>query len=293
MRFVKLALSGPKKAYIYQISDDYLRVDIPDVKASGYVYLYFPRLIYGKLLIERPYESHPFSVLCNDAPHPASHSQTSEKGETPMETDALFKYTDEKPRSQDCQLHSYQSSKGGITLMMRIRDGLSRELEKHAVPLRLGASPQPITVLVEKSYSAHGMGSLFSTKDCDLGKFSKVLVIAGGVGITAVLPLLREAAAKSDNVHLQWGVRHRTLVNAVEDIMAGTQGTPAKPWGNITAKISVGERMFVKEIMEKELQDSTTLVIVSGPSSLAHEARKYATQQGAKGAVVRYVSTLR
>ena len=56
VRAIKMTKNSFKTARTPRIDDEYIRLDIPDVKATGYVYLYFPTLNW------RFWENHPFSI---------------------------------------------------------------------------------------------------------------------------------------------------------------------------------------------------------------------------------------
>lgn len=59
LRILRLARNGVRKAHITVVDEDYLKLQIPGIKADGHVYLYFPTLTW------KVWENHPFSVLAD------------------------------------------------------------------------------------------------------------------------------------------------------------------------------------------------------------------------------------
>ena len=81
------------------------------------------------------------------------------------------------------------------------------------------------------------------------------------MGITTVLPILR---AHTGRAKLYWGLREGSLLQALESELRGVDMT-----------VSVGRRLDVKEILEKELEvlPEDPAVVVSGPEAISNEVR--------------------
>ncbi|WWC86294.1 uncharacterized protein L201_001167 [Kwoniella dendrophila CBS 6074] len=78
VRLIRMSKSGIKHALVYQIDQDYLRLDIPTSSIySGYIYIYFLNVNWKKSLLPRPWESHPFSIASFNSSSPPINTTTS------------------------------------------------------------------------------------------------------------------------------------------------------------------------------------------------------------------------
>ncbi|OTA95273.1 hypothetical protein M434DRAFT_69573 [Hypoxylon sp. CO27-5] len=109
------------------------------------------------------------------------------------------------------------------------------------------------------------------------------LPYTGGVGITAVVPVLRTRS--NGCVRLFWGARSPQLVDAVKDVLGSSVLDPG-----IVGEISVGRRLNLREILEREvLEGSETAIVVCGPVEMADEVRAIVCELGRKGRTVKLV----
>jgi NAD(P)H-flavin reductase len=171
-------------------------------------------------------------------------------------------------------------------------------------------------VLVESCYRGHTTARLISTA------YPSLLILAGGVGITAALPLLMlEPRPRMATVtKLYWGVRSQPLVAAVEEMMMpgkeeqeqdavregssnssnhgdGSSGEIGvrKRWGvDAEVYVSVGKRFNFPGVLEQELMGrgvtgGGTTVVVCGPPGMSDEVRLAVVGLARRGAVVRFV----
>ncbi len=95
--------------------------------------------------------------------------------------------------------------------------------------------------------------------------------IAGGVGITAVVPFLQSHPGSRK---LYWGVRNDGIVKAMEDNLSG-----------ISKEVFIGKRMALSDVVDGAVRDSglgDIAMIVSGPSSMADETRMLVSEHGRK-----------
>ncbi|KAI1775454.1 ferric reductase like transmembrane component-domain-containing protein [Hypoxylon cercidicola] len=266
-RFARLARNGIRTAQITVIDEDYIRVDIPDVVAQGHAYLYFTRLSWR---VWKMWENHPYSVMgvmINEAAKGKNGETTTLNitvmdKESPLEqasaTSELFKF-----RTQE---QSAGSFKPGLTFFIRTA-------KKGITPFLRARSTA--RVMVESSYPALSLGELRAAPNC--------IVIAGGVGITAVGPLLR--ARGPGRVRFFWGVRSKQLVEAVVNALGVDVFTPS-----IVGEIAVGSRLNLRAILEREVVgDSETVVVVCGPVGMADEARQVVCELGRQGRNVRLI----
>ncbi|ORX40124.1 ferric reductase like transmembrane component-domain-containing protein [Kockovaella imperatae] len=308
VRFFKFGRFGLKRAIIYQIDDDYLRIYIPGIKAHGHVYVYFPTLTW------RVWENHPFSVASSmraglgirsgalasaieqntDAEKALEVGSSDDHGIHPFRsssTNTLAK----SPAHNEASLHQDPPQRStGITLFVRNQSGLTRLLSSVSVPLStlsLGCIPSGIPAFVEGSYGASGHHISDVAYGAD--RYPNVLFLIGGVGITAFLPLLRDLRRYDTrilplrSVTLYWGVRTQALVDAVEHLLY--ESTLELGWGMIETHVSLTERLDIEDILEKQLSKRGTMVFVCGPKEFSNEARRVVMRHAGQGAVVKLV----
>ncbi|KAF2104813.1 ferric reductase like transmembrane component [Rhizodiscina lignyota] len=247
VRLLRLARNGIRRAKVTVIDEDYVRVDIAGVSGNGHAYLYFPTLTW------RVWENHPFSVASTVLPASGSssggnHLQTGDIEKSGARSDIAPRTSEDGASSEQDRL---QPPTLGLTFLLRTRSGLTSALRLHG----------DIPVLVESPYGQRPDFSTHPTMVC----------IAGGVGITAVLPLLRAHPGKAK---LFWGVRSRGIVDAMEESLR-----------EVEKELFVGHRMNIAQELEGELRHSgnDAVVVVSGPASMADDARNAVCSLTLKG----------
>ncbi|KAI8957694.1 putative rerric reductase like transmembrane component [Daldinia sp. FL1419] len=267
MRFVLIARNGVRKAKITNLDEDYVRVDIPDIAAQGHAYLYFPTLTW---LV---WENHPFSVfgtmMIRETERESSATASGEDTRTPssdMEkapAHASTTATSVDPGHSISPQTKSGSFKKGLTFFVRTSGkGFTATLRTKTM----------LPVLVEASYAATSLDEIRSIPNC--------ILIAGGVGISAVVPVLR---ARNGRVRLFWGARSKSLVEAVETSLGTDILVPS-----VIGEIVVGRRLNLREILEREVVgDGEAAVVVCGPGSMADEVRAIVSVLGRKGRVVK------
>jgi predicted ferric reductase len=110
---------------------------------------------------------------------------------------------------------SYELSKPNnnqptVTLLFRTHNGVTRKLQKH-----LEAGPKDISCIVEGPYGHY----------CPVDRYDKVLLLAGGVGITAVFPYLQYLSSVNINrVHFIWVVRDEDSMRWLSENIAKLVG---------------------------------------------------------------------
>ncbi|KAK7921710.1 hypothetical protein PG985_009732 [Apiospora marii] len=271
---------GLKKAKVTVVDPDYLMVQIPGVIAEGHAYLYFPSLSW------RFWENHPFSVATVSFPArptsllPDSDSDAPSPGPAEKNVSA---------RSRAVGNHTGASQIPGIVFFVRRRGGLTAKLRKHA------GQRQGVKVLVESSYGA----DVPLISRCSLGwgsypKYPNLVCIAGGVGITPMLPLLKGNASSSGTTELYWGVRSVPLVEAVaravwQEAVVGPNTATNMAWGHANVSILVGMRLDLQSVLEVAVgrESGGTTVAVCGPPGMADEVRSIVAGLGRKGVAVR------
>lgn len=237
MRLGRLARNGIKTAQVTVIDGDYVRVNIENVSGSGHAFLYFPTLTW------RVWENHPFSVA----------STVLSAGERPgaLQYDADVEKLGTSSDGSDSDSHVRQNhspTKVGLTFLVRTKAGVTAQLGTHST----------LPVLVESAYGPHE----------DLSDYSLLICIAGGVGITACIPILR---AHPGTTKLFWGARSQKVIEAM---------TPSL--GGVEMESYVGKRMNITEVLHQELMErsTTAAVLVSGPSEMADEVRCVISELG-------------
>ncbi|KAI1382624.1 uncharacterized protein F4822DRAFT_439246 [Hypoxylon trugodes] len=265
MRLARMARNGIKKATITVVDEQYLRVDIPGVTAEGHAYLYFPTLSF------RVWENHPFSVMGTmmlQEPSKTPNPSTTTTGENISRATSDI---EKMPAAQESTLTSLDFSgtstpqdqspsfKPGLTFFISsTKKGLTNTLRQKTT----------LPVLVESSYAATALDELRRVPNC--------IVIAGGVGIAAMGPLLRTRGCRT---RLFWGARSQAFVEAVKASLGPDVLVP-----NIVGEIAVGRRINVRAILESEVVgEDETAVVVCGPVTMADEVRQVVCELGRKG----------
>ncbi|OAP64954.1 hypothetical protein AYL99_00926 [Fonsecaea erecta] len=247
LRIGRFARAGLRYARITIIDQDYIRVDIKGVGGHGHAYLYFPTLTW------RVWENHPFSVASTMlyTPKPSAPKTGVKRMMADVEKDIIFAAADavSSDHSSDGDAdddHQRQPPELAMTFLLRTRGGLTSVLR----------SKSRIPVLVESGYGQQHQHT-------DLLDYPTVICVAGGVGITTVLPLLRGHPGRTK---LLWGMRTPSLSEAMADQLDGVE-----------KQIFVGKRMNVREELERELDSpiagNSCAVVVSGPDGMADDVR--------------------
>lgn len=288
LRVVRIARFGVKRAYVTQIDDEYFRVDVPGVDCHGYCYAYFPSLSW------KVWENHPFTVVeanlgykesgTTQSSSRNSHSETESSAVEQLQGSAAKEagvISEARPMTRG----SYQH---GISFFIRPHDGLTKHLAAKA------AVAAGLPILIEATYGHEGKTFLqdSETKFAPTLEYPNTLCIAGGVGITAILPALSSSMrlyGPLGTTKLFWGIRKRGLVDVVENMITGAEGEQPD-WGHIEPHITIGSRLNVRQILEDELSESDasgTTVIVCGPLEMCDEVRYTVAALARHGRVVR------
>lgn len=273
-RLVRLGRSlraGFKRAHFTPIDEDYYRLDIPGVSADGHVYLHFPTISTWKF-----WENHPFSVAGVTYQQETSTIASSEIGGEKEKGVA----TSSSPIGSSSGSGSDNESvtirkESGIAVFIRRQGGLTAQLA------RIGQCSNGIPVFVEGSYNQR---TTFLQDDHPepTHDFPNLLCIAGGVGITGVLPALdrfNTAGKALGSKKLFWGARTWPLVREVERMQlngpASQSTATERRWGEVDVTLAVGERLDTRKLLTDELrnQKGGTVVVVCGPSGMVDDIR--------------------
>lgn len=160
-----------------------------------YYFVYFPGM--------RFWESHPFTLA----------GRSKQLDDMPTYNSSSDQPNEKNTGTQSPRVTELPSESGDsyLTFMIRPRDGMTRRLRDKLVS-KSESGPLRVRVLLEGPYGTPAR----------LDHFDDVLFIAGGSGITTVLPYLRmffedqkQSQPPPPNVRLVWVVRHEGFVRDV------------------------------------------------------------------------------
>lgn len=279
-RPLRLFRNGMKRAYVTVVDSDYLQIHIPGVDASGIAYLYFPTLSW------RVWENHPFSVA-------STSSLETKKAASRVGSDLGSETEPETSIKEETQIASrsipYGNTESGIVFFVRRRGGLTSQLEGFA------KSHTGALTLIESSYGSEQMSVIPSPTTRPLLESPNTILIAGGVGITSLLPLLDRfngLGAPIGKAKLFWGVRTEPLVMSVEAMLRkdGYRVNGKALWGSVEVEVRIGERYDLYGLLEAELHKlhRGTTVVVCGPPGMTDDARIAVTSLARQGKTVRF-----
>ncbi|KAI1652928.1 putative rerric reductase like transmembrane component [Daldinia decipiens] len=271
MRFVRLARNGVRKAEVSIVDDDYIRLDIPNITGQGHAYLHFPTLTW------LAWENHPFSVLGTmmaDEIQKASSVATAGE-DTSMPSGDIEKAPAQRPIASTTDAVDSDGSTSPQTTSQLFRPGLTFFINTAGKGLTAALrKKKTLPVLVEASYAATSLDELRMVPNC--------ILIAGGVGISAMVPILR---IRTGRMRLFWGMRNKSLAEAVTTFLGPDILVP-----NIIGEIAAGRRLNLRAILGREVVgDGETAVVVCGPNSMADETRAIVSELGRKSRVVKLV----
>ncbi|RXW15554.1 hypothetical protein EST38_g10302 [Candolleomyces aberdarensis] len=260
LRLLRMVATGYRTAVVTTVDPDseYLKVEIDGIVAHGHVYLYFPTLTW------RVWENHPYSVLSTftSATHSSKAAAIEGHGDP------------EKTSSSGSSSELSSSSAPGrpkITILLRPMNGLTRVLATRLGQQKLLSIP----VIVEGPY--HANPAIRNLASC-----STLLCIAGGVGITPVIPIIK--SFEGVKTRLAWGVRTEWLLRAVDDeikdlVKRGAR-VETKISGDANGRFNVGD--IVREELLQSEDEGDLGVVVCGPNGMADEVRMVIAELGPK-----------
>jgi hypothetical protein len=247
-----------RQAKVTDVGEDFVRVDIEGVRWGNtpgqHTYVYFPTL--NPL---RPWENHPFSVMPSSllAPSPTvtTTGPPSETGTPSASSDAEKATPNPQTTTLTPSTTTTTTTPAGITLIIRKSHGLTRSLKPHL----------SLPTLLDGPYPNNRPNAIL---ECD-----RVLLLAGGIGITGLLPWTRSHA----NAKLWWSVRDKAAC-LVEELEGALSGVGEK-------EVRVGGRFDVRALLEEEgrVGWKRVGVVVCGPGGLCDEVRAVVAEMGRRG----------
>jgi NAD(P)H-flavin reductase len=273
-RPLRLMQNGVKRAQVTLIDDDYLQIMIPRAEGEGHVYIYFPSLTW------RVWENHPFSVAgISCRPRSSRKAESANGGDKELH----------EPTVVDLESHTIDAEVSGLVIFVRRHGGLTSLLASAS------NSDRAIPVLVEGSYGPQVSLVPHWAKNPNI-EYPNIICIAGGVGITGVLPFLDGRPSMGGlrgKRKLLWGVRTEPLVDAVRSVIPRvTEAADGQEhWNDFDVAISVGKRFDINSVLKEELSGVTggTIVAVCGPPGMADDVRVSVAELGQQGFMVRLV----
>jgi predicted ferric reductase len=256
MRVGRILKNGMKRSEITDVCEDVVRIDIKDVRWEAvpgrHTYAYFPTV--NPL---RPWENHPFSIIPTALLQSRGHSVTNSGSSTGSQHSA-----DDVEKTGTSTAVTRTSTNGGttsgISLYVRKSTGITKALQSHASLLTLLDGPYP------------------NNSTASVLKTDRLILIAGGIGITATLPFI----AHHPNVKLYWSVKS-VAEGLVTDLNSVLNGLREK-------RVSVGQRLDVGDILEKEEAEGWKRigVVVCGPGGLCDDVRDQVSRASKRGGAI-------
>jgi predicted ferric reductase len=254
LRVVRILKNGMRKSTVTQVTENIVRIDIKgprwDVQPGKHTYAYFPTLT-----PLRPWENHPFSVipttLLRSRGHSlaASSSRGSQHSQSDIEKTGILTVVASAPSIE---------TTSGVSLYVRKSTGLTRALSTNT----------SLTTLLDGPYPNNNHSAVLKT--------DKLLIIAGGIGITGSLPFI----SHHQNVKLFWSVKAdaQGLVNDLEGVLSGLR----------EKEVCVGGRIDLVRALEHEEESGWERVgvVVCGPGGMCDEVRALVARKGRSGRVV-------
>lgn len=277
-RIVKAGLG--LKGVVTEVAEGIVRIDIERVEYAaghgGHVYAYLPTLRWYA-----PWENHPFSFIPASSFAPTtkiSNSPVNQLSVLPEKSAVAVESNPVRPdlstpasTSSSTDIEKFasppsQSSTNpppkhstGITLYIRRESGITKNLKAGIIP-----------IFLEGPYRAPTSSLLLT---------SRLIVIAGGIGITGALPLATHGS--HSNVKLYWSVRQGSQ-GLVDDLAPALARLREK-------EVKVGSRFDVEEVLGVECETSGKVgVLVCGPGGLCDEVRRVVVALGRKGKRVEF-----
>ncbi|KAK4186937.1 ferric reductase like transmembrane component-domain-containing protein [Podospora australis] len=256
IRVLRILKNGPRRAVVTQVADDIVRVDVKGIRWASepgrHTYAYFPSLSPW-----RPWENHPFSILPTALVR-SSQRDASISGAGSEVADVEKSGATTSSRVQRDDQACGGAPGAGITLYVRKSAGLTKLLANH----------ESLLTLLDGPYPDSPTGGVL--------KSDRLLLIAGGVGITGVLPYI----ARHTNVKVAWSVR-----TAAEGLVRDLEG----PLSRVAEKdIRIGSRLDISALLAEEESAGWNRVgvVVCGPGGLCDDVRALVTAKARSGPTV-------
>lgn len=260
LRLGRIFKNGLNTAHVRPVGDSILRVDIEGIKwnptPGQHAYVSFPALRKWT-----PWENHPFSMVPTNLLKSRPKGGWPSAGEPATPATPYTPYTANKEMIDSATPLNYRqhttSPTSGITFFIKRNNGLTK---------RLWNMIQPITALVEGPYRSTSTRPVLL---CD-----RLILIGGGIGITALFPFV----AAHPNVKLHWSMRDE------QDAMI-QEIQPALEY--VEHNIIVNQRLNITELIQCEVANGwrDIGIVVCGPGALCDDVRRETVRIGNESGV--------
>ncbi|KAM0459101.1 hypothetical protein ACHAO4_002492 [Trichoderma viride] len=259
-RILRVLKNGIQRASITDFGGDIMRVDIEGIRwgfqPGRVVYAFFPTL-----QPLRPWENHPFSVLPtamlerSNAADPAPSRESSSSLGYCTRYDAEKNVTSQQILANQIAAAADNQPTAGITLFIRKSKGFTKKL----------AAGTGILALLDGPYPGNPSTAILQ---CD-----RVLLICGGIGITAILPWIDSHT----NVKLAWSVNEYAsyLVESVSKVLDRV----------VEKEVRIGRRLDITELLAVDAQAGWRRigVVTCGPEGMCDDTRALVTAAAKRG----------
>ncbi|KAH6625273.1 ferric reductase like transmembrane component-domain-containing protein [Boeremia exigua] len=261
-RVARILKNGMRRAEVTQVTHDIVRIDIKGVRWDAtpgrHTYAYFPSV--NPL---RPWENHPFSIVptallrLRHYSLAASSSSSSSEHEAAVDIEKSGTATAINARLP----HSLApTDTSGISLYVRKSTGITKALAAH----------KSLLTLLDGPYPNNSTAAVLRT--------DRLVLIAGGIGISAVLPFI----AQHHNVSIHWSLKaaDQGLANDLATFMDGIK----------EKHVHVGERFDVGAVLGREKGEGWNRigVVVCGPGGMCDEVRSSVSQRARESSRTRW-----
>ncbi|KAK4158915.1 putative ferric reductase transmembrane component [Cladorrhinum sp. PSN259] len=257
-RVGRVLKNGIRRSKVKDLGGGYVRIDVPGVHFANdgpglHVYAYFPTLD-----LRRPWENHPFSIVPTSLMKFGGKKQKRvSEGSGSGDSSPTAKESGVHLRVVDVEKHQgfmAAPTNSGITLLIKKETGITRLLE---------ANDQLFTLID---------GPYHNTCTTEIRRCDRLLLIAGGIGITSLVPWIPSHA----NVKVAWSVKEsaQCLVDELEGVLS-----------DVEKDVRIGSRLDVVDLLERESEVGYNKVgiVVSGPGGLCDDVRAAVVAVGKKG----------
>jgi hypothetical protein len=252
--------NGIQRARITDNGGNIMRLDIEGIRwgfqSGKIVYAFFPTL-----QPLRPWENHPFSVLptgmlerCNSA-DPAPSRESSLSLGSCTRNNAEKGVISQQIITKKVATTASNQPTAGITLFIRKSEGFTKQL----------TAGTNILALLDGPYPENPSTTILQ---CD-----RVLLICGGIGITAILPWIDS----HPNVKLAWSVNGYAsyLVESVSKVLDRV----------VEKEVRIGRRLDITELLAEDAQAGWRRigVVTCGPEGMCYDTRVLVTEAAKRG----------
>ncbi|KAG9234981.1 ferric reductase like transmembrane component-domain-containing protein [Amylocarpus encephaloides] len=249
LRLLRITKVGVRRSTVTKVSSEIMRVDIPGVRWDAlpgrHVYAYFPTL--NALM---PWQNHPFSIVPSSYLLPLTGSISGAQSPSRDSSDKDVEKSDHITKVSE--IRRRDSTTAGVTLFIKKSTGLTKFLKTHDTML----------TLLEGPYTNNSPSAVLK---CD-----RLVLIGGGIGVTALLPFIRAHS----NVSLFWSMK-ASAEPMVSELSPLLDSLAEK-------KIAVGQRLDIQGLLEQEARVGWRKigVVACGPGGFCDEVRSVVVRLG-------------